>query len=62
MKKVSVLGQNPDDLLDCSEVIPVPPPSNASTRYPAGFGPADVEHSVRAVRQYPVLALKAHGR
>ncbi|KAI0712071.1 manganese peroxidase isozyme precursor [Earliella scabrosa] len=49
MKKVSVLGQNPDDLLDCSEVIPVPPPSNASTRYPAGFKPADIEHSCRDV-------------
>ena len=47
MAKVAIVGQNPDNLVDCSVVIPVPPARNATTRYPAGFGPRDAEHSVR---------------
>ncbi|KAI0755052.1 heme peroxidase [Daedaleopsis nitida] len=47
MLKVSTLGQKMHELTDCSDVIPEPPSSNRTTRYPAGLGPANIEQSVR---------------
>ncbi|KAI0699316.1 heme peroxidase, partial [Cerioporus squamosus] len=47
MAKVATLGHKIGDLVDCSHVIPVPPPRNKTASYPPGFGPADIERSVR---------------
>ncbi len=47
MMKVATLGHKIEDLVDCSHVIPVPPPWNKTASYPAGFGPVKVERSVR---------------
>ena len=48
MAKLAVLGQNPRDLVDCSEVIPVPSAAKAQVaRLPAGKTLRDIEHSVR---------------
>lgn len=46
MAKLSVLGQNTNELYDCSEVIPNPPPLNScAARYPPGKGLSDVDKS-----------------
>lgn len=48
MAKLAVLGQNPRELTDCSEVIPVPKKalSNVAT-LPAGKTLKDIQASVR---------------
>ena len=49
MMKLAVVGHNPNTLIDCSEVIPVPPPipaANARSVFPAGFSNADIEQAV----------------
>ncbi|KAH9083667.1 heme peroxidase [Lactarius deliciosus] len=48
MAKLSVLGQNPRNLVDCSDVIPVPKPFTGSAHLPAGSTLQDIEASVRA--------------
>ena len=49
MAKLSVLGQDTSQLIDCSEVIPEPkslPVEHSQCVYPAGFSNADVEQAV----------------
>ena len=49
MAKLSVLGQDTSQMIDCSEVIPEPkslPSENSQCVYPAGFSKADVEQAV----------------
>ena len=48
MAKLAVLGQNPADLVDCSDVIPVPLPlpANAGPHLPAGQTQNDIEQAV----------------
>ncbi|KAI0796074.1 manganese peroxidase isozyme precursor [Abortiporus biennis] len=46
MAKMAILGHNPRNLIDCSEVIPVPSKAASnSAALPAGFSMADVEAS-----------------
>lgn len=46
MHKLELLGQ-PDTLVDCSDVVPVPPALNQqSAAIPAGFTEADIEGAV----------------
>lgn len=48
-KKLSVLGHNINNLIDCSEVIPEPPNVKVKpATFPAGITHADVEQAVRA--------------
>ncbi|KAJ3497723.1 hypothetical protein NLJ89_g10309 [Agrocybe chaxingu] len=42
MAKLQVLGQ-PSNLIDCSDVIPVPAPLKAAIKYPASFSKKDVQ-------------------
>lgn len=46
MLKLSLLGQNKADLIDCSEVIPIPPSLKTSAHLPAGHKMSDVEQAV----------------
>lgn len=47
MLKLSTLGHNTDDMVDCSDVIPIPPPFTGQATFPAGLSHADVEQAVR---------------
>ncbi|KAH9903274.1 fungal ligninase [Cubamyces lactineus] len=42
---LSILGQNIDDLVDCTEVVPIPPPPQGETHFPAGLTIADIEQA-----------------
>src|ERR1700761_2101212 len=46
MTKMTLLGQNQNDLVDCTEVIPVPKPNNKATTFPAGQNARDLQLSV----------------
>ncbi|KAI0796055.1 manganese peroxidase isozyme precursor [Abortiporus biennis] len=51
MAKMSILGHNAHDLVDCSEVIPVPSKAKSNTAVlPAGKTLADIEASCRTAR------------
>lgn len=45
MSKMTVLGQNPRKLIDCSEVIPIPNSTVDSPHLPAGKTLHDIEAS-----------------
>ncbi|KAI0268693.1 manganese peroxidase [Gloeopeniophorella convolvens] len=45
MAKLAVLGQNTRELVDCSDVIPVPKPFTGAARFPAGLTRADVQQA-----------------
>ncbi|KAH8992833.1 manganese peroxidase 1 precursor [Lactarius hatsudake] len=47
MAKLSVLGQNPRNLVDCSDVIPIPKPFTGSAHLPAGSTLQDIEASCK---------------
>ncbi|KAI0072718.1 manganese peroxidase 1 precursor [Panus rudis PR-1116 ss-1] len=56
MLKLSILGHNANDLIDCSEVIPVPPAlSGVAPHFPAGLSNADVEQACAAT-PFPTLS------
>ena len=46
MAKLAILGHNVKNLVDCSDVIPVPPKLNRQVAFPAGLTKADVEQAV----------------
>jgi hypothetical protein len=48
MEKMSVIGHNVHDLIDCSDVIPIPKPLTTAIKYPAGFSRANVQQVVRS--------------
>lgn len=50
MLKMSVLGQNTKEMVDCSDVIPVPKalPVSAAPHLPPGLVEADIQQSVSA--------------
>ncbi|KAF7796474.1 hypothetical protein EIP86_007651 [Pleurotus ostreatoroseus] len=48
------LGHDPNDLIDCSEVLPNPPPLTTTPHFPAGKSNADVEQAC-AETPFPVL-------
>nr|AZJ17938.1 manganese peroxidase [Irpex lacteus] len=55
MSKLAVLGHNPRDLVDCSEVIPVPPRAKTNVAVlPAGKTRADVQAACAAT-PFPTL-------
>lgn len=55
MKKLAVLGHNPNALVDCSEVIPVPKPATVKVAtLPAGKTRADIQSACRAT-PFPAL-------
>ncbi|KAI0344867.1 short manganese peroxidase [Trametopsis cervina] len=54
-KKLAVLGHNPANMVDCSEVIPIPPTTKVqAAHFPAGFSNADIEQAC-ATTPFPTL-------
>ncbi|KAI0633657.1 peroxidase [Trametes polyzona] len=47
MLKLSVIGQDVRRMVDCSEVIPIPPPPQSTAHFPAGLTNADVEQACK---------------
>ena len=46
MHKMTILGHNINNMVDCSELIPVPKPLNKPATFPAGLSNADIEQAV----------------
>ena len=46
MLKLSVLGHDVNTMVDCSELIPVPPTFTGQPHFPAGLSHADIEQAV----------------
>ncbi|KAI0788308.1 manganese peroxidase 2 [Fomes fomentarius] len=44
-RKMTLLGQDERDLIDCSDVIPTPPPPSGRAHFPAGQSIRDVEQA-----------------
>ena len=45
MAKLAVLGQNVNQMVDCSDVIPTPKPADSEAHLPAGLTHNDVEQA-----------------
>ena len=57
MAKLAIVGQNPNNLIDCSDVIPVPPAAKVQVgTFPPGKSIADVDSAV-CVNNFPFNAL-----
>ena len=54
MAKLNILGQDASTLVDCSDVIPTPPPFTAAATFPAGLSNADIEQAC-ATTAFPTL-------
>ena len=62
MKKLSLLGQNPSHLTDCSDVIPIPKPVTGQAHLPAGSTLKDIQASVgKKMLNTLVLGYADHG-
>ena len=46
MSKLAIIGHDRSQLVDCSEVIPVPKPFTGQAMFPAGLSNADIEQAV----------------
>jgi manganese peroxidase len=57
MAKLAVLGQNTKEMVDCSDVIPMPKPRVGKAHLPAGTSLQDIEASVRARVQFRGMAI-----
>jgi len=56
MAKMAIIGHSASNLIDCSEVIPVPlPPVNKPATFPAGKSNADIEQAC-ATAPFPTLS------
>ncbi|TCD71227.1 Manganese peroxidase 3 [Steccherinum ochraceum] len=55
MLKMSLLGQDQDQMVDCSEVIPVPKTISKAPSFPAGLSNKDIEQAC-ASTPFPTLA------
>ncbi|KAF5335227.1 hypothetical protein D9758_014766 [Tetrapyrgos nigripes] len=55
MHKLALVGQNVNDMIDCSEVIPVPRPLVGQPHLPAGQTKTDIEQAC-ATAPFPVFA------
>ncbi|KAI0367672.1 manganese peroxidase 2 [Pilatotrama ljubarskyi] len=53
-RKMTVLGHNPSDLIDCSEVVPTPPAPASKAHLPAGLSHNDIEQAC-ASTPFPTL-------
>ncbi|KAH9851607.1 hypothetical protein C2E23DRAFT_829887, partial [Lenzites betulinus] len=51
---LSIFGQNIDDLVDCTEVVPIPAPPQGRTHLPAGMTMNDIEQAC-AETPFPTL-------
>lgn len=56
MLKLSLVAQDKSKLVDCSDVIPVPPTLNAAAHLPAGLTQNDIEQAVRANPRLLIIA------
>ena len=54
MAKLAVVGHNPNQLIDCSDVVQTPPPPNSVAQFPAGLSNADIEQAC-ASTPFPTL-------
>ncbi|KAJ6563317.1 putative versatile peroxidase [Mycena vulgaris] len=54
MAKMAVIGQNPKNMIDCSDVIPVPKPVIGKPHLPAGAKMSDIEQAC-ATSPFPAL-------
>ena len=59
MTKMSLLGQDQSQLIDCSEVIPVPQAINVQATFPAGLSNKDIEQAV-GCRGHPLLLIDSN--
>lgn len=60
--KLQVVGQNVANMVDCSDVIPAPPPipaSNAHAFFPNGLSQSDVEQAC-ATASFPSLPVNTN--
>lgn len=55
MLKLSLLGNDQDTMVDCSEVIPVPAVFNGQATFPPGLSNADVEQACTTAA-FPTLS------
>ncbi|KAI8992988.1 manganese peroxidase 3 [Trametes punicea] len=53
-RKMTVLGSDESQLIDCSELVPTPPPPASTAHFPAGLSNADVEQAC-ASTPFPTL-------
>jgi hypothetical protein len=58
MAKLQVLGQSRDNLIDCSDVVPVPKPFTQNIKFPASFSQKDVQVACKALK-FPTIATVA---
>ena len=57
MSKLAILGHNRNNLIDCSEVVPIPkPPVNKPASFPATTGPQDLQLTCKA-QKFPSLTI-----
>nr|WCB70286.1 manganese peroxidase MnP1 [Trametes hirsuta] len=54
MSKLAIVGHDRRHLIDCSEVIPIPPPPNTRAHIPAGLSNRDIEHACKGT-PFPIL-------
>ena len=52
---MTVLGFSESDLVDCSELVPTPPPPMSTAHFPAGLSNADIEQAC-ASTPFPTLS------
>ncbi|KAI0631001.1 manganese peroxidase 2 [Trametes polyzona] len=53
-RKMTVLGHNVNDLVDCSEVVPTPPAPASNAHFPAGLSNKDIEQACSST-PFPTL-------
>ncbi|KAI0358485.1 manganase peroxidase [Trametes cingulata] len=53
-RKMTVLGHDESQLIDCSELVPTPPPPASTAHFPAGLSNADIEQAC-ASTPFPTL-------
>ena len=58
MGVLAVIGHDPSTMIDCSEVLPVPPTVALNPHFPAGLGMSDVEQAVSELEPLVVSVLR----
>ena len=53
-RKMTVLGHDESDLVDCSELVPTPPAPKSNAHFPASLTNADIEQAC-ADTPFPTL-------
>ena len=53
-RRMTVLGNDESTLVDCSELVPTPPPPASNAHFPAGLSNADIEQAC-ADTPFPTL-------